>query len=1308
MKSVAFRLVLVLVMTLGATTAGGTTAPAVAELPCSLRLNLQLLTHGGAQLDNWTSGQVATVKAEAWLAPSDCIGTSDAFDWTIEIWLWPCGPVPLASGSEPAGSLPNDNRKTITTFEFEFPTHCPPGTGSHEGEPLEELRGGPLHANFAVQNSDGSGNIGAALDFYNYVDGKADEPCPDGQATGDSGCGDFQGDPVNSLTGAFATADKDFSMPVRGGELGVWRSYDSQLTRVGAMGRGWTYAYSDALVVEPNSKVTWRTSQGASVVFPFDSGTTWKVPYANSARLTQSIDGSFTVTTEDKWSLAFTSAGVFTAATDRNGRVFNVGRDSAGRVASVSASGRSLTYAYGTTGLLTSITARSASLTRQTTFTYSGGRLASVKKPDSSTTLYAYDAGGRLVSMRNSATSTPQLMLTYGSDGRVASQKDGNGNVTTFGWDASTSTATMTDPRGGQWKDVYDRGWLVKQVDPTGVETLFDYTNAGQLFRIRGPLGQEEIFNWDTSGRLVKRFNAAGNAVSSAYSSTNREPTSVVDFGGRTTAFGYDANRNLTTVTPPITSAKTTTGYASDTFDVTTFKDPTQQTTSFTSDPATGDPRSVTTPLGNKTTMTTNAFGQIASTTPAPGNAPGATGTWSTTYARDAVGRVKTVTSPLGVVSTLTYDKFGRILTAKDGRGKITTYAYDNAGHVKKVTRPDASTEQFTYDANGNIATRTDGRAHVTTFGYDAANRVTSVNKGGRIWHTTYDAAGRPRSVEAPSGRTTTFDYDVRSMVTKVDYSDNTPDVTIDYDALGRRSSVTDGTGTWGYTYDDLDRPLTITHGSDQWTYTWDAAGRMASRQAPGQAVTSYAYDLDGRLVRVTRAGVNLATYEYDTATNTVKRTQANGVTTLETLDRNGNLASSVEKDTAGITIQSLTYTRDLAGNPTKVVNKDGKTTVSTFDNRNRLSKICYATTSCTGATNFIGYVYDANNNITQEDRPSVDVTRVFDAHDQLTSETRGTAATTFAYDADGNQTRAGGTDFTVDAAGQITSSTTGGTATTFAHTGSGLLASATTAGTTTTYDYDPMSAQLVGERTGGTLTHQFVYGRELVAMTTGSGTDYYTTDPLGSVLATRDSTGAAKKAYAYEPYGLDRATSGTGTTSPLRFAGGLDLGDTNYRFGLRQYSASTDSFSTPDPAGTSDTYSYASGNPLVYADPMGLWSISNPLQAIGALYNNTISATGGALLGNPAAAAELGGSGTYAGGTLDSRVEKSVGGQSDELKRRGAAAGIAVGFGIGGAELASAGFEALAVGSLVPGGTLVVGGSLLICGALYAAWRLW
>ena len=175
-----------------------------------------------------------------------------------------------------------------------------------------------------------------------------------------------------------------------------------------------------------------------------------------------------------------------------------------------------------------------------------------------------------------------------------------------------------------------------------------------------------------------------------------------------------------------------------------------------------------------------------------------------------------------------------------------------------------------------------------------------------------------------------------------------------------------------------------------------------------------------------------------------------------------------------------------------------------------------------------------------------------------------------------------------------MTSSTVGGTTTEFTYNAAGMLATKTAGGNTTKFDYDPISAQLVGQRDGGTVTNQFTYGRELVAMTTGSDTDYYTTDELGSVVATRNASGALQKSYEYEPYGALVSEAGSGVASPLQYAGGLSLDADTYRFGLRHYDPTTATFTTPDPAETGETYSYASGNPVAFTDPLGLSPITH------------------------------------------------------------------------------------------------------------------
>jgi RHS repeat-associated protein len=1197
----------------------------------------------GVYRHDWMRGQNVFFAASAFYtetAPDACGGGAPFQNWTLKVVLPTCGTLPTrATGSS---QITADGKPGTPLFSetFTIPDVCPTGSQFGVGQPLGT---GPASLQLT-----GTGPQGVIANYSNFwlIDGRPNTACPTGRATGDAGCGEPAGDPVNTLTGAFMYADKDFEMPVRGGALEVWRSYDSQLSRAVAMGTGWTYAYSDSLVIQSGVKVTWRTSSGASIEYAFQSGTTWKAPFGHSSRLTQNANGTFTVKTEDLWSLDFTSSGVFTKATDRNGQATTISRDGSGRVDAVTRSGRSLTYGYNSGGDLTSVTATGSSSgdTAVTQYAYTSGQLSSVTKADGSQTLYGYDTSGRLNSIRNAATSTAQMQVAYGTDNRVTSQTDGNGKVTGWSWNATTKTSTMTDPRGGEWKDVYSNSWLIKQVDPTGIETLYDWNEDGTLFRVRAPGGQEAGFDYDSSGRLTARIDAFGRAERLTYTGAYFDPATSVDEAGRTTSLSYDSNRNVTVVTPPITTAKTTTTYTSSTFDVASFKDPTQQTTTFTTNSTTGDLTEATSPLGNKMTTTTDRFGWPASTTPAPGNVSGATGNWSTVYDRDALGRVTKVTDPRGVIATTTYDDFGRVATVKDARNHVTSLAYDNAGHVITITKPDESTEEFTYDDNGNVATATDGRGNVKTVAYDAANRPTSVTYEGRTWEYTYDSAGRRRTTEAPSGRTVTFDYDERSLPTRLDYSDSTPDVEIGYDLLGRKQTVEDGTGTWEYDYDALDRPTTVSHGSDEWEYTWDAAGRLASRKAPGQSVTSYTYDNDGRLAKVSRGGTDLATYAYDTADNKITRTQANGIVTVETFDRSGNLASSVEKTSGGTTTHSLTYTRDLQGNPIKVVDANDDSRVQEFDERDRLTAVCESTTTCDGATDYIRYGYDENSNLISETRSSGTIERTFDDHDQLTEETEGTTTRTFGYDDDGNRTSADGTTYTVNAAGQITSSTTGSTTTDFTYNAVGLVATKTSGGTTTKLDYDPILSQLVGQRDGSTVTHEFVYGRELVAMTAGSSTDYYTTDELGSVLATRNSSGGLETAYQYEPYGKSVSQTGSGTVSPLQFTSGLNLGNETYRFGLRQYGPATGTFTTPDPAETGETYCYASGNPVVYNDPLGLAPITpGSASNYDSLLDGGPSQAWGDLISSSVVRSAIGGS-TYSGGSLRSRALKPEG----------------------------------------------------------------
>ncbi|GAA4748401.1 hypothetical protein GCM10023350_36660 [Nocardioides endophyticus] len=86
---------------------------------------------------------------------------------------------------------------------------------------------------------------------------------------------------------------------------------------------------------------------------------------------------------------------------------------------------------------------------------------------------------------------------------------------------------------------------------------------------------------------------------------------------------------------------------------------------------------------------------------------------------------------------------------------------------------------------------------------------------------------------------------------------------------------------------------------------------------------------------------------------------------------------------------------------------------------------------------------------------------------------------------------------------------------------------------------------------------------------------------------------------YTYEPYGnLKANTPGTagGPEPGLRWAGQLQDPSGGYHPRARQYAPELGSFVTPDPAAAqygSATYTYGAANPMVNADPLGLWPTS-------------------------------------------------------------------------------------------------------------------
>ena len=347
-----------------------------------------------------------------------------------------------------------------------------------------------------------------------------------------------------------------------------------------------------------------------------------------------------------------------------------------------------------------------------------------------------------------------------------------------------------------------------------------------------------------------------------------------------------------------------------------TSTEPDGHATSYGYDSA-GDQVSVTDPLGNKTTATYDADGRLLTRTLPNGNVGGGTpANYTTTYVHDGDGELTKLTDPLGDSTSYTYDGDGNRVSETNADGQTTTFAYDADNEKTQTTRPDGSTTKTSYDGAGDVLTQTDGNGHVTTYAYDPLNRTASVtDANGHATTYTHDGAGNVLTAVDPSGRTTSYSYDVDNRLTGVSYSDGTtPKVTETYDADGRRTSMTDGTGTTTYTYDSLGRLTKQTNGAGATTsYVYDPAGLVTSLTYPNGKAVTRAYDADHRLISVTDWLGNTSSFGYDADGNLTSGHMPGAVTTSRTYDRADRLTGISDTNGSG-TLANFGYTRDQLG----------------------------------------------------------------------------------------------------------------------------------------------------------------------------------------------------------------------------------------------------------------------------------------------------------------------------------------------------------------------------------------------------------
>jgi RHS repeat-associated protein len=704
--------------------------------------------------------------------------------------------------------------------------------------------------------------------------------------------------------------------------------------------------------------------------------------------------------------------------------------------------GGTTTFLYDANNLLTAINEPG---NRTVTISRSGGRdLSTITNPDNGIRTFTYDS---LHHLTNQQWGTASMTYSYealtsvvngvdwGTDhGRptrlnltpaniealitnqvqaapaVAVVTDANTNVNTYTLDGLGRINQLDRP--GIPSETWQRdqaGQVTVYTDARGNATTntFDYSTTTQTYQYGS--GNGDLTRIDYPDQTNQQFK---------YESTYHHLTQRQDQRSKFATFLYDSAGNLTQTIESIdaTHQRLTTQTWNGTGPLNGLLasaiDANNHTTTYQWDGATrrllGMTEASGLPESRFATYLYDAAGNVTSLTTGQSTNTTYAHNVTTTFLYDGMRRVTTTTEGNGARTwSKLYDALGNVTqttapVTSDGVNRITSFSYDNRNHLiqtdEAVGTTAARSGTYLYDGAGNLLAETHGISPTTTYdhhtttsyGYDALNRRTSVTEG---------FGGSP-------SRTTATLYDAAGNVTQITDA-NTHVTQFLYDALNRKTVTIDATP-------DHNRTTTL----------YDAAGNVTSVQAPLGRQTTYAYDNVNRRTEVTEAAADTnlkrtTTTLYDPVGNVtgVIYPRQFGTPTLVNL-RTTYLYDALNRQTAMYDQagQQSTMAYDATGNVTITTDVLGRQTTYLYDSLNRRVEMTEAAQLPTTSPlrRITTTVYDAVDNVTGVYSPLIPehperrtlTTYAFDAlNRKIGSTDAAVQRTTTLYDAMGNVT---------------------------------------------------------------------------------------------------------------------------------------------------------------------------------------------------------------------------------------------------------------------------------------------------------------
>jgi RHS repeat-associated protein len=645
--------------------------------------------------------------------------------------------------------------------------------------------------------------------------------------------------------------------------------------------------------------------------------------FDDNTRLNQGADGGFYGLSGAGFNPADPLFGGVYILTTKEGIVYEIDGKSGDLLTVKDTNGNTLTF---TDGGIFSETGVNVTFERDTQ-----GRIVKIIDPENNELQYNYDAQGNLIQFIDpeeydtefiydvegrphylsdilDPLDRPAIETQYLPNGRLKKIIDVDGDPIEFEYDPANSTQIIKDAFGNPTAIEYDqRGNVVRQINAFGHETILKYDANNNQIETIDPNGSITQYNYNGNNDLLSRTALHDpddlNPEVTRYT-RNRfgQTTSITLPTGAVFSMDYDSRGNLLALIDNDGIIVQEYKYDSrgnlieerDPFGATYYDD-------FD---AFGNPRWNQNSLGQTTTSTYSADGQIETVTDENGTSKffydrrgreiraeyssGITVTYGHGFENDwtsidspTLGHIErrfTADGSLGGWLTadggeliFTYNDNGQLETETTPDDQVTRYAYDKLGRVKQVT--DESTGLVTlthYDALpdgvldpdpgiedhliGRVAARTvivdDETQYTTSYTYYGDGQVkTTTDPNGHTWF--YRHTLLTTTMIDPLGRETTSLRSPEYLPTETRHADGTT-TTIDYrfnnnllKGQDHPEVITDrGGNDRHYTYDSFGRLETATDLDDNiYTYHYGDDGLERVENPTGETVLSYTYD---------------------------------------------------------------------------------------------------------------------------------------------------------------------------------------------------------------------------------------------------------------------------------------------------------------------------------------------------------------------------------------------------------------------------------------------------------------------------------